>query len=257
MHNASLQAISGNQRRMAAIFAGALLWLVLSVAGVVESTVPGGWRVAGVVAAFALFMAILVVGARTWAATPVRHELDEDGLRTFGPRGELRERTRWTEMREYLIEPIPRTSILLLRITRADGRQIRITEGRRSEQKQAFGAFCSHFASAVARQQAATPNAAIREGVSFYHKPGARALGVAMLVLSVVMIVASFFVPADGHSAVMQMRLMATVVGIAPFIQRTVFADRPVKRLPPPQPGNGGRREIPTRIGRRRFPRMG
>src|SRR3954464_542794 len=177
MQNASLHAVAGNSQRMLAIFAGALLGLVLAISGVDHATVPGMWRVAGVLVAFAGFMAILFVGARTWAATPVRHELDENGLRTFGPDGELRDRVRWSQMREYVIEPVPRTSILLLRITLTDGRVIRIAEGRTEERQAAFRVFCDRFVSAVDQQQDAAPDTSIREGAGFYEKPVMRASG--------------------------------------------------------------------------------
>jgi len=232
MQNVSLQGFVVNPRRMAAIFVGALLWLVLVVAGVVQLTVAGAWRGAGVVVAFAGSM-VLVLGTRMWAATPVRHELDEGGLSTFGQDGELRERVRWSQMHEYLIDTLPRTRIRQLLITLADERQIHIVEGRTAEQKQAFDAFCSSFVSAAAQQQATMPNVAVREGVSFYDTQGARVIGMVLLVLFVGALGGSFFLPSDGLSDRMYSMVILMVVA-PPIIYRTVFAHRPAKRPAPP-----------------------
>jgi len=229
MQNVSIQGRIGKPLRLLFVWLGALVWLVLAGKGVILITVPSGLRLAGMVAAAASAMGIAMLGTRFWATTPVRHELDKGGLSTYGPDGELRDRTRWTEMREYLIEPIPRTSIRLLRITRTDGRSIRITEGRSPEEMRDFAAFCSHFLRGVGQHQAA-PNAAIREGVSFYDQPAMRAIGWIMLVLAAVMVVMLFFLPEDDHSAV---SVVAILIGAAPFIYRTVFADRPEKPRPP------------------------
>jgi hypothetical protein len=139
-------------------------------------------------------------------------------------------------MREYVIEPIPRTSIRVLRVTRTDGRTIRIAEGRSVEQKRDFLVFCQRFMDCVARQRTGIPDSAVRESGSLYDHPAMRALGWAMMVLAVMIVGMSFFFSDDGDSGTMMLRMVAVLMGVAPFIYRTVFADRPGPPPPPPLP---------------------
>jgi hypothetical protein len=181
-------------------------------------------KIAGLVAAFAAYVATATLGVRRWALTHVRYELDEAGLREIGASGELRDRVRWSDMHEYVMDAVVTggANVNYLHITRRQGNPIRITEPQTREGRAEFAAFCSHFLAAIAQQRVTEPTAAVREGISWYDKPLARALGVTMLVLLVLAISLSFIFPQTG-AGLLQIRSLVWVAIAVPFIYRTVF----------------------------------
>jgi len=225
MPAASFESFSVNRGRFAVVAVASLGVLVLGAASLPYLPGPvnvttGIVKLIGLLAAYAT---VFMVGMRKWAGARVRYQLDDGGLRVLGMDGELRERVQWSDVDTYLIDTLhPSSSMQALSITRRRGATIRIVEGRTPEQQRAFRAFCGSFLGAVAGRQVAAPaSAPIREGVSFYDKPVAHALGVLMLVLIVGLVVGSFFV--GGFASEERPRLVLPIVVLAPFIYRTVF----------------------------------
>jgi hypothetical protein len=232
MPNASLDSTYVHDWRQGAVFAAGALLMGLIVAGVLHfPDLPGLLQLAGIVAGFASFVLVVLVGGRGWAWIPVRYELDDGGLSAFGTDGALRERVGWSDMSEYVIDTIsPRSSIRYLLIVRKHGEPIRIVEPRGNpERYRAFQAFCSSFVAAVAVRHASVPAGAVREGVSFYDGTGAHVLGIVMLVLMVGLAIGLLFLPAR-ETAPMLGRLVLVAGASAAFIYRTVF-----NRTPPPR----------------------
>jgi hypothetical protein len=189
---------------------------------------PTAALVVGFVAGFAAWMTAVTMAIRRWAATHLRYELDEDGLREIGKAGELRDRVRWSDMREYVIDTVPTgPGIRYLSIARQHGKPLRIDELQTRAGREAFGVFCSHFLAAMAQHRVAEPAAAIPEGVSWYDKPLARALGVTTLVLLVLVVPLSFLVPQED-AGMLRMKLVVWIALGGPFIYRTVFNRRPI-----------------------------
>jgi hypothetical protein len=233
MPPASLDSTYVHDWRQGAVFAGGALLMGLIVAGVLHFPgLPGLLQLAGIVAGFASFVLVLLLGGRGWAWIPVRYELDEGGLSAFGRDGALRERVGWSDMREYVIDTIsPTSSIRYLLVVRKHGEPIRIVEPQTPERKRAFQAFCSSFVAAVAVRHASVPAGAVREGVSFYDGAGAHVLGIVMLVLMVGLAVGLLFLPAR-ETAPMLGRLVLVAGASAAFIYRTVFNRTPPTRRP-------------------------
>jgi hypothetical protein len=180
MHDASLQTVSMNRVRVTialltgmGVFAGTVLLLLQF------PDLPGEVMLGGLVAGFAGYAAIFMVGVRRWATTHVRYELDEAGLREIGPSGELRDRVRWSDMREFVFDAarVKGSNIRYLRIDRKHGKPLRVSEFQTRAGREEFGVFCAHFLAAVARYRESEPTAAVREGDSVYDSAFAQAIG--------------------------------------------------------------------------------
>jgi hypothetical protein len=230
MPTASFESFHMNRGRSVVVIVVSAGVLVLGAAGLLRLP-PAPSQVIGIAMLIGLlvtYATVLIVGMRKWAGARVRYQLDEGGLSMFGMGGELRDRVRWNEVSEYVIDTIhPSSSMQALTITRRHGATLRIVEGQTPEQQRAFRAFCGSFLGAVAERRAAAPGSApIREGVSFYDKPVAHVLGVLMLVLLVAAVAASFFLDVGGEE---RMRLVLPIAVLAPFIYRTVLNRKAVK----------------------------
>jgi uncharacterized RDD family membrane protein YckC len=230
MPNASLQTTSVNRARATiALFGGMGVMALVIMLLIQLPDLPAAVMIGGLVAAFAAYVATATLGVRRWALTHVRYELDEAGLREIGASGELRDRVRWSDMREYVVDAVVAggANIRYLRITRQQGKPLRITEPQTRAGREEFAAFCSHFLAAVAQNRVTEPTAAVREGISWYDKPVAHALGVTMLVLLVLLVPLSFLVPQED-AGLLRMKSIVWIALAAPFIYRTVFNRRTV-----------------------------
>lgn len=177
---ASLQTVSMNRVRAAIVLLAGMGVFVGTVLLLLQfPDLPGEVMLGGLVAGFAGYVAIFVLGVRRWAGTRVRYELDEAGLREVGPSGELRDHVRWSDMREFVFDAVrvKGSNIRYLRISRAHGKPLRVSELQTRAGREAFGVFCSHFLAAVTRYRASEPTAAVREGESVYDRAFAQAIG--------------------------------------------------------------------------------
>jgi hypothetical protein len=225
MSSISLQTTSVNYGRRAVVLLAGMAVMVLGFLLVIQfSYLPTAVKIAGLVASCGANVAVVSVGMRRWAGVRVRYELDEAGLREIGASGELRDRVRWRDMHEYVMDAVVTggANVNFLLISRRQGNPIRITEPQTREGRAEFAAFYSHFLAAIAQQRVTEPTAAVREGISWYDKPLARALGVTMLVVLVLAISLSFIFPQTG-AGLLQIRSLVWVAIAVPFIYRTVF----------------------------------
>jgi hypothetical protein len=180
MHDASLQTVSMNRVRVTIVLLASMGVFVGTVLMILQFPyLPGEVMLGGLVAGFAGYVTIFMVGVRRWAATHVRYELDEAGLREIGPSGELRDRVRWSDMREFVFDAVrvKGSNIRYLQIDRRHGKPLRVSELQTRAGREEFGVFCGHFLAAVARYRAAEPTAAVREGESVYDRAFAQAIG--------------------------------------------------------------------------------
>jgi hypothetical protein len=220
-------------RVVALIFGGALVVLVPAMGLAQLPKLNDAVLMTAIFASLGVYIGIILLGIKHWATEAVRYELDERGLAVVRWRRgrEMREQLPWSEIREYVVDSLAAAgSNRYLTVTRAGGKPVRIVEGNKPAEKDAFDVFCDHFLDAVAERQATAPAAAtIHEGVSFYDKPVALVLGVVLLATMVVLAGVALFVPGKD-TLLIQARVLWMGALAAPFIYRTVFHRKLAKR---------------------------
>jgi hypothetical protein len=230
MPSIPFESVDKNINRAIVVTLGSIALLPLGFVALAQfRDLPTAVKIAGAVGVFVAYGTAFTLGMRKWALTRVRYVLDDGGLSVFTLTGQLHARVRWDEMQEYVIDTRPfGPRMRFLSITRRHGGPLEIVEMPNPAQRRAFGAFCKDFVAAVGQRQAEMPRAAIREGVSFYDTTAARVLGVGMLVMIVVMVAISFFLPAGERGDLRPERLVLLMVIMTPFIYRTVFRRKPL-----------------------------